>query len=114
MAVLIISVVGTWAYFSIHKAFIVEKRTKLQFIEGFIDKAGATKLITSVYRLHDVVITGYDPAHCRGDDTYATGFVAKTQENEIVSGVVCLSWSGEQTTRFLRMDVSKQEGTKSD
>lgn len=91
MAILVVSVVGTWAYFSINKAFIVEKRTKMNLVEGMYDKAGATKLLTSVYRLNEIIITGYDPAHCRGDDTYATGFTAKTEDGHVVSGVVCLS-----------------------
>lgn len=47
----------------------------------------------------DIRITGYSWSGCSRDDDFATGFIARAPNGEMVEGVVCSGWFKGATVR---------------
>lgn len=64
------------------------------------DEASTIKTLKA-HGFTDIVVTGWEPSMCGGDDDYSTGFRAKNPHGEIVAGAVCCgAWTKGCTVRF--------------
>lgn len=48
----------------------------------------------------DITITGYKTWSCSSDDTFKTGFTAKSTIGKTIEGTVCSSWAKGSTIRI--------------
>jgi hypothetical protein len=48
----------------------------------------------------EIHLTGYDFFRCAEGDTFATGFIAKNTNGQLVKGTVCCGWMKGCTIRF--------------
>jgi hypothetical protein len=53
-----------------------------------VDEGKATEILSS-HGYTEIQITGYNMFSCSEDDTFKTGFTAKTITGQITSGTVC-------------------------
>lgn len=67
-------------------------------IVGCTDPEGATRILQQ-NGYTDIEITGYD-AWVGGDDTYSTGFRARSPNGTVVTGAVTSDWDKGYTIRF--------------
>ncbi len=63
------------------------------------DGSKATKVLTDM-GYTDITITGYSPFSCSEDDTFKTGFTARSPSGNRVSGTVCSAFLKGATVRF--------------
>lgn len=69
------------------------------FLSGCTDES-TSKRILEENGYTEIQITGYNAFCCSDDDTYSTGFKAKSPNGTIVSGCVCTGAFKGSTIRF--------------
>jgi hypothetical protein len=68
-------------------------------LTGCTSENDAHRALTSM-GFTDIKMTGWKPFRCSKDDDFDTGFSAKNQKGELVTGTVCSGFFKGSTVRF--------------